>query len=177
MFYVLPPFKFGPVTLVGITFAAAVIFRILTMIWVIQLIIYTTDIRDLILSLIKIKCPVKLAMSLAIGFAVIPLVSDLVVDIDQAQKCRGWRGFGAGGLVERLKSAPVLLVPVMINTIERAPQIAASLETRAFGENIEARTFRREVNLHRIDYLIAVFGTVAIVVAVVWQIVGHGIMP
>ncbi len=47
-----------------------------------------------------------------------------------------------------------LLLPIFLATLERSQDISIAILARGFDYNISARTYRRQLKIHRIDYII-----------------------
>lgn len=100
----------------------------------------------------KIKFPVaETTMMLSISLRFVPTMVDEADVIMNAQKSRGV-SFDEGTLIERIRSFVPILVPLFINSYDRAPQLATAMEARGYqgGEN---RTKFREFHWKTTDTL------------------------
>lgn len=88
-------------------------------------------------------------MMLSISLRFVPTMLDEAEVIMNAQKARGV-SFNEGGIIDRMKSFIPVLVPLFVNSYDRAPQLATAMEARAYqgGEN---RTKYRELTWHSRD--------------------------
>lgn len=120
----------GPVTAESI--GAAVIFMLIlvNMMLIFSLFNNITS-ADSVLRLL----PTSLSHStllVAIVLRFLPTVSSDVQAISNAQKCRGFNA-ESGGLLSRIKSGTALVVPTVVNSLERAYNLAESLESRGYS--------------------------------------------
>lgn len=100
----------------------------------------------------KIKFPVaETTMMLSISLRFVPTMVDEAEVIMNAQKSRGV-SFDEGPLLQRIRSFVPILVPLFINSYDRAPQLATAMEARGYqgGEN---RTKYREFHWEKSDTL------------------------
>ncbi len=88
----------------------------------------------------------------------VPTVAASARTISEAQRTRGWRPRGARGLAD-------LVVPVLLDTIERSVTLAESMQSRGFGAG--RRTSARAVVSRRADLLVGIgaLGVIAGLVA------------
>jgi len=172
--YLDPIHKWLPVTNQGIIWDVAMVIRFIFIIYVLQLIMFTTPMVDLVLGLAKWRVPAKaaLAMSIALGF--VPVFAIAISTIMDAQKCRGWKGFESGSPVDKIKALPVLFTPVVMNAITRAQQISVAIESRGFGHNIEKRTWTRELKFSAADYVVNAISIIFFVATNVLTSMGYG---
>lgn len=92
----------------------------------------------------KLNFPVaETTMMLSISMRFVPTMLDEAEVIMNAQKSRGV-SFDEGNIIDRIKSFIPILVPLFVNSYDRAPQLATAMEARAYqgGEN---RTKYREL--------------------------------
>lgn len=91
-------------------------------------------------------------MMLSISMRFIPTMMDEAEIIMNAQKSRGV-SFGEGNILERIKSYIPILIPLFVNSYDRAPQLATAMEARAYqgGAN---RTKYRQLIWHTQDTIL-----------------------
>ncbi len=92
----------------------------------------TTSPEDLSESLMSIKIPYSLAFSLSLAFRFVPTMAKETQIIIDAQKSRGHK-IEKGGPFKQIQNLKPLLIPLLMNSIRRAFNVAEALETRAFG--------------------------------------------
>lgn len=93
------------------------------------------------------------AMIASIAIAFVPQMVASLKDIREAQAIRGHRFRGIRDLLP-------LFVPLLTSGLERAIQLAESMEARGFGSETSPQTTRRGL-LHRILIPVALFGLLA----------------
>ena len=93
--------------------------------------IFTTKAEDFAAAIASLRVPYTLAFSIGMAFRLLPLVLEDTQTILSAQRARGldWDG----GLVRRFRAAPAVVVPLIACSIRRAVDMAAAMETRAYG--------------------------------------------
>ena len=87
-------------------------------------------------------------MSIALRF--IPTLIDETDNIMKAQASRG-AAFDEGGLINRAKALLPILVPLFLNAIKRAEELAMAMEARCYHGG-EGRTRLHELEYERVDY-------------------------
>ena len=174
LFYVIPVVKWLPVTPQGVVQSIALGIRFAIVVYMLQLIFFTTPVMDMVLALVKWKVPAGLALGISIGFTFVPVFMGTALSIMDAQACRGWKGLKAGNLAERIRALPVLLVPLFLEAIEKAQKIAVAIEARGFGYNLPKRTWSRELRLGTIDYVAMAIELVILAASAILWYAGYG---
>ncbi|MDN6161473.1 MAG: energy-coupling factor transporter transmembrane protein EcfT, partial [Atopostipes sp.] len=88
-------------------------------------------------------------MMLSISLRFVPTMVDEAEVIMNAQKARGV-SFNEGNIIDRIKSFIPLLIPLFVNSYDRAPELATAMEARAY-QGGEGRTKYRELTWHSRD--------------------------
>lgn len=91
----------------------------------------------------------ELAMMMSIALRFIPTLIEESDKIMKAQTARG-ADFESGGMIQRAKSLVPLLVPLFINSLRRAEELATAMEARCYRGG-EGRTRLNELRLKRGD--------------------------
>jgi energy-coupling factor transport system permease protein len=175
--YLIPPNGF-PITLASLIWSIGAALRFLIILIVLRTVLMLTPIRDLVLSLVKLKMPPEFGMALSIGFAYVPVLTDENRKIKEAQQARGWtyehrnpaKRFNA--LIRRM------FIPAIFNSMRRTSDIALAIESKGFSHNIAGRTYLRELKFTNEDYLVAAILTVVMVLGIVvgpwgWKIADY----
>jgi energy-coupling factor transport system permease protein len=97
--------------------------------------------------------PPEMGMALTLGFATVGLLSKQTEIITDAQKARGY-DVKPKNLVRRLQVLSALLLPIFLATLERSQDISVAILSRGFDYNIQARTYRRQLQFHTQDYVV-----------------------
>ncbi|UCD97928.1 MAG: energy-coupling factor transporter transmembrane protein EcfT [Chloroflexota bacterium] len=96
--------------------------------------------------------PAEMGIALTLGFATVGLLSQQTQKITDAQKARGY-DVQPKNLARRVQVLTALLLPIFLATLERSQDISIAILARGFDYNISARTYRRQLIFHRIDYI------------------------
>lgn len=93
-------------------------------------IMLTAGIEDILKPLKKVGIPAsELAMMMTIALRFIPTLIEETDKIIKAQKARG-ADFESGNILKRAKNLVPLLVPLFINSFQRADDLAIAMESR-----------------------------------------------
>jgi energy-coupling factor transport system permease protein len=139
----------------SLSYALAMILRILIMITSFSIFFLTVHPNDLALSLISMKVPYPYAFSFSLSFRFVPTIAMEAQNIMDAQQSRGYE-MKTSGLINQIKNLFPLLVPLIICSIKRAFNVAEALESRAFGAEVE-RSFYYSINYSWKDWVITFF--------------------
>ncbi len=97
--------------------------------------------------------PPEMGVALTLGFSTVGLLTKQTQKITDAQKARGY-DVKPKNLIRRVQVLTALLIPIFLATLERSQDISIAILSRGFDYNIHARTYRREFEFHRQDYLV-----------------------
>ncbi|MFX1556045.1 MAG: energy-coupling factor transporter transmembrane component T family protein [Promethearchaeota archaeon] len=139
----------------SLNFAIAMILRISIMISAFSIFFLTVDPNDLALSLISMKFPYEFAFSFSLAFRFVPTIAIEAQSIIDAQQSRGYE-LQKKGIINQIKNLFPLLVPLIVNSIKRAFNVAEALESRAFGSKKE-RTFYFIIKYDFKDWLFTIY--------------------
>ncbi|MDO5718182.1 MAG: energy-coupling factor transporter transmembrane component T [Tissierellia bacterium] len=93
----------------------------------------------------------ELAMMMTIALRFIPTLIEESDKIMKAQKARG-ADFESGNLINRAKNLVPLLVPLFINSLRRADELATAMEARCYRGG-EGRTRLNELKIETRDHI------------------------
>lgn len=111
-------------------------------------------IEDLLKPLKRFNFPAhEIAMMMSIALRFVPTIADEMDTLQKAQIARG-ADFDTGSIFKRAKGMVVILVPLFVSAINRALDLATSMEARCYhgGEN---RTRMQEFKLKASDFVLA----------------------
>ncbi len=149
----------------GLLYGLVVVFRTLTLILVTPLTILTTDINSLVVGLVRMCVPYKVAFVLSATLRFVPLLVNEVNNIIEAQRLRGL-ALEKMNIPQRLRIYSRIAVPLILGAMVRSQQIEVALASRAFSGTPE-RTYVHESVLRRAD--VALIALCAIVsLAATW---------
>ncbi|MFC1489617.1 energy-coupling factor transporter transmembrane component T family protein [Candidatus Latescibacterota bacterium] len=164
------PMPYGGISAEGLQ--AGVIFsvRIAILVMMASLLTLTTQPVVLVAGVEKLLGPfsrigvkpheVALAMVITIRF--IPVLLDEAKKIQKSHVARGLRL--ERGVVSKLKSISILLIPLFVTAVKRAEELAVAMECRLY-RNSEKRTRYKETYINGTDW-IAMFLTLAFVIVI-----------
>ncbi|MEL7610151.1 MAG: energy-coupling factor transporter transmembrane component T [Bacillota bacterium] len=142
----------GRITKEGLIMGLAVSYRLITLILLMPLITYTTDIGRLALGLVKLGMPYKIAYIATTAFNMVPSMSEQVKDIMNAQKLRAFTVFENGKMLEKMKAYPALIIPMVVGAMKKSVLMGVAMDARAFGCS-KKRTYVRDLAMRASDYV------------------------
>jgi len=127
--------------------------------------IWTTDTRDLMTSLVKVGMPYRYAFTVFLALRFLPLIQKEVEAVRSAHSIRG-RAAGSG-LAHRFKLWQRYMFTILINGLRKAEVTADALECRGFGYDTK-RTYLKDVHFKGSDLILPVF-TAAILAGLIYM--------
>lgn len=125
----------------------------------------TDAVEDLLSPFKRFGLPAhELAMMMTIALRFIPTLIDETDKIMKAQSARG-ASFDEGSLINRAKALLPVLVPLFLNAIKRADELAMAMEARCYHGG-EGRTRLHELKYEKRDFY-ALVGVAVVFVAAV----------
>lgn len=101
---------------------------------VVLLFVSTTNPSEFAASLNRIGVSYRISYAVSIALRYIPDIQREYYDISKAQQARGIEMSKKAGLVQRLKSVSVILIPLILSSLERIDTISNAMELRGFGK-------------------------------------------
>lgn len=98
------------------------------------LFVCTTNPSEFAASLNKIGVKYSIAYSVALALRYIPDVQREYHEISQAQQARGIEMSKKASVVNRLKSASAILVPLILSSMDKVETVSNAMELRGFGK-------------------------------------------
>ena len=102
---------------------------------IVLLFICTTDPSEFAASLNRIGVSYRISYAVALALRYIPDIQREYHDISLAQQARGVEMSKKASLVNRLKSASKILIPLVMSSLERIDTISNAMELRGFGKH------------------------------------------
>jgi energy-coupling factor transport system permease protein len=160
----------------GLTFSAEgfwygvnTIFKTLTIILVVPLVIFTTDLDNIIVGMVRAKVPYKIAFIFSSTLRLFPLLFSEIDMIIQAQRLRGL-AMEKMNIVQRVSVYAKVCVPLILGAMVQSQQLEIVLQSKAFSGDPD-RTYLHESNLTPLDYGILIFFTLFLIGAIVsWAV-------
>lgn len=149
-------FKFGPLHITdnGLLQGPIFFFRLSVVVLASFILIWTTDTRDLMVSLTKAGIPYRGAFAVFLAMRFLPLIQKEVDAVKAAHSIRGKSTNSKFG--HRFKLWRRYIFTILINGLRKAETTATSLECRAFG-CYPTRTYVKDVKYKPMDLILLLF--------------------
>ena len=143
---------FGPyvVTAEQLFYHLNVILKNACTIPIVLLFVCTTNPSEFAASLSRIGVSYRISYAVALALRYIPDIQREYRDISLAQQARGTEMSKKASLVNRLKSAATILIPLILSSMERIETISNAMELRGFGKE-RKRTWYSGRKFFRMD--------------------------
>ena len=102
---------------------------------IVLLFVCTTNPSEFAASLNRIGVSYKISYAVSLALRYIPDIQREYRDISLAQQARGTEMSKKASLVNRLKAASSILIPLIMSSMERIENISNAMELRGFGKN------------------------------------------
>ena len=116
------------------------------------LFVCTTNPSEFAASLNKVGVSYSVSYSVALALRYIPDIQKQYHEISQASQARGVELSKKASLVNRLKSASAILIPLILSSMDRIEVISNAMELRCFGKN-KKRTWYMAQKFKPLDYI------------------------
>ncbi len=166
LFYIWYPYI--PVRRLAVYFALKVGIWVLTLSTCGFIFLNTTQPKELVYGLRKLRLPYKLAFSIMVGLRYIPLIQESTNAVIIAQKARGLERANVKSFRRALELIKDRLTTSLILTIRNARYTAISMELRGFGR-YKDRTDVYKLELMRKDILFIAFFTFITIFLTLYQ--------
>lgn len=155
----------GMFTVEGLLYGLNVVFKTLTMVLVIPLGIFTTDVDNMVVGMVKARIPYKIAFIFSSTLRFFPLLFEEIQTIIEAQRLRGL-AMEKMGPVKRVRVYSKVAVPLILGAMVKSQQLEVVLQSKAFTGSPE-RTYLHESVLKFEDYAIMAFFVIVLIAAFV----------
>ena len=102
---------------------------------IVLLFVCTTNPSEFAASLNRIGVSYKISYAVSLALRYIPDIQREYRDISMAQQARGTEMSKKASLVNRLKAASAILIPLILSSMDRIETISNAMELRGFGKN------------------------------------------
>ncbi len=123
---------------------------------VVIIFVCTTNPSEFASSLNRIGVSYRISYAVALALRYIPDIQREYRDISLAQQARGIEMSKKVSLVQRLKAASAILIPLVLSSMERIETVSNAMELRGFGKN-DKRTWYAGRNFSALDIGAIVF--------------------
>lgn len=157
----------GMMTWEGVLYALNVVCKTLTMILVLPLGIFTTDVNAMVIGMVKMRIPYRIAFIFSATLRFFPMLFEEIQTIIEAQRLRGF-AFETLGPLKRLRVYAKIAVPLILGALVKSQTLDIVLQSKAFTGSSQ-RTYLHETRLRAADYaVIAGSGLFVIVAAIAY---------
>ncbi len=157
----------------GLLYGVNVIAKSLTFLLLVPLCVFTTDPNNLVLGLVRLRLPYKLAFLISSTLRFFPLLFDEIHAVIETQRLRGF-ALEEMSTLERVKTYSKIAVPIVLGAMFKAQQIEVVLQSKAFSGNAE-RTYLHDSKLRSADgWVIGFSAVVLMVVGLLYAVAGFG---
>ena len=153
VYFSIPPFIY--ISSVSLNFALSKTFFILNSILVIIAILKTTRLADLTHSVQTLGVPYPVAMLTSTSLRCVPMVTDGLLIVYNAQRARGLE-MDKGGMAARVKQWGALLSPLMIVLLKWTDLMALVFQSRGLDFGRKQRTRLRVLPFRAADWAITI---------------------
>jgi energy-coupling factor transport system permease protein len=164
-------YSLGPLKITdnGLVQGPIFFFRLSVVVLASFLLIWTTDPRDLMVSLTKIGIPYRYAFAVFLALRFLPLIQQ---EVDAVHSAHAIRGRAAkSGIVHKVKLWQRYMFTILVNGLRKAEAAAAALECRAFGSS-STRTYVKDVYFHPADLLLILLTIIFVSTLILWERLG-----
>ena len=102
---------------------------------IVLLFVCTTNPSEFAASLNRVGVSYKISYAVALALRYIPDIQREYRDISLAQQARGTEMSKKASLVNRLKAASTILIPLILSSMDRIETISNAMELRGFGKS------------------------------------------
>ncbi len=119
---------------------------------IVLLFVCTTNPSEFAASLSRIGVSYRISYAVALALRYIPDIQREYRDISLAQQARGTEMSKKASLINRLKAASAILIPLILSSMERIETISNAMELRGFGKG-KKRTWYSGRSFTKMDIL------------------------
>lgn len=158
------------ISLEALIYSATVALRYLAIFPAATVFIMTTHPTKMAVALAKLKIPYKLAYVMNIALRYLPTLALDYEIIKNAQRARGFEmDRPQGGLVGRLKAALPVMIPMVMDSINRAELIADAMDLRCFGV-YKDRTWYHDLKFTKTDYIVCTILLIGVITCILLRL-------
>jgi energy-coupling factor transport system permease protein len=149
----------------GTLYGLNIVFKTLTMILVITLAIFTTDVNQMTVGMVRAKIPYKVVFIFSSTLRFVPLLLEEVQSIIESQRLRGLN-FEKMGWLKKARVYAKVAVPLILNSLSKSQKLEIVLQSKGFSGSSD-RTYLHESALTTADYLLMIVSSLIFVIAIV----------
>jgi energy-coupling factor transport system permease protein len=163
-----PVLELGPFVIKdrGIIIGISYFFRISVVVFASYMLIWTTNVQELMVGLVKIGVPYQFAFAIFTSLRFLPIIQREVDAVKSAHAIRGKAK--ESQLISRFKLWQRYIFTVMVNGLRKAESSATAAQLRAFGAN-KIRSYYKPFVWSKTGIGLVVFYLVLIIVLVIGE--------
>jgi energy-coupling factor transport system permease protein len=135
----------------GLFYGVNVIFKSMTFLLLIPLCVFTTDPNHLVVGLVRLRVPYKLAFVVSATLRFFPLIFGEIHAVMETQRLRGF-ALEDMGPVQRVRVYAKTSVPVILSALFKAQQIEVVMRAKAFSGDPD-RTYVEDSTMKGADWV------------------------
>ena len=162
----------GFATWEGLNYGLNVIFKTLTLTLIIPLAVFTTEVNNMIVGMVRAKIPYKIAFIFSSTLRFFPLLLEEFSKIIDAQRLRGLDLEKLRPII-RVRVYAKVAVPLILGALVKSQQLEIVLQSKAFSGSPE-RTYLHESILRPPDYALIIIFTL-LFIAAFYLLIAYGI--
>ena len=155
----------GAMSAEGLLYGVAVVFKTLSLVLVIPLAVFTSDVDNMIVAMVRARVPYKLVFVFSSTLRFFPLLFEEIQAIVEAQRLRGL-ALETMGPVRRVRVYSKVAVPLILGAMVKSQELEIALQSRGFTGSSQ-RTYLHESVLQSVDWIVILLFTLLFVLALV----------
>ncbi len=136
----------------GLLYGVNILAKSMTFLLLVPLVVFTTQIDNLVVGLVKLRVPYRLAFVLSSTLRFFPLLFAEIQAVKETQRLRGF-ALEEMRALERVKTYAKVAVPVILGSMFKAQQLEVVLQAKAFSGR-GTRTYLHESRLGTAEWLV-----------------------
>lgn len=160
-------------TLEGFLYALNALFKSLSMVLIIPLAIFTTDVNNMVVGMVRAGIPYKISFIFSSTLRFFPVLFEEIHSIIEAQRLRGL-AMEKMGLIKKMTVYAKVAIPLVLCSLMKSQMLEVVLQSKSFSGDPD-RTYLHESVLRPLDYIIiAAFGIFLVASFVAYYAWGFG---
>ncbi len=152
-------------TLEGLWYGISVVLKTLSIVLLMPLLIFTTDMDNMIVGLVRAKVPYKLAFIFSSTMRFFPLLFGELGQIIEAQRLRGL-AIEKMNFIQRIRVYATVAVPLILSAMVRSQELDVILQSKAFSGDPD-RTYLHESQFTPLDYGVVVISSMILILVLI----------
>lgn len=146
------------ITDIGLLYGIGVGLRVISLVFVLFVVLMSTDQAEILYGLISLKMPYNFAFIITAIFRFVPTISGEADTIREAQITRAM-DFDSGSIFERIRKSTSFMIPLIIRVLKTTMELSIAITSKAYGA-YPNRTFHRQriLNLYERAIIIVLLG-------------------